>query len=97
MLIPSGHYPDDLDTTSLALMVLRPQPDVVTSVLDEMLTYLNSDGTIQVSHTKGSDTFSLCEIRTIDSPDTSLKHIITCRHTMTARDLEPTPLSAQTC
>ena len=76
MLIPGGRYPDDLDTTSLALMVLRPHPDVVTSVLDEMLRYLNSDGTFQVSHKKGSDTFSQCEIRTIDSPDTLLKHMI---------------------
>ena len=57
MLIPGGHFPDDLDTTSLALMVLRPHPDVVTSVLDEMIKYLNSDGTIQVSHTKESDMF----------------------------------------
>ena len=97
MLIPGSGYPDDLDTTSLALMVLRPHNDVVTSVLDEMLKYLNEDGTVQVSHTKRSDTFSLCEIRTIDNPDTSLKHITTCRHTLIARDLEPTLLSAQTC
>ena len=53
VLIPGGYYPDDLDTTSLALMVLPPHPDVITSVLDEMLRYLNSDGTIQVSHAKG--------------------------------------------
>ena len=58
MLIPGGQFPDDLDTTSLALMVLRPHPEVVTSVLDEMVKYLNSDGTIQVSHIKGSDTFT---------------------------------------
>ena len=48
VLIPSGYFPDDLDTTSLALKVLRPHSDVVSSVLDEMLGYVNSDGTIQV-------------------------------------------------
>ena len=32
-------------------MVLQPPPDVVTSVLDEMVEYMNPDGTIQVSKT----------------------------------------------
>ena len=61
MLIPGGYFPDDLDTTSLALTVLRPHPEVVTSVLDEMVEYVNSDGTIQVSHENASNTFSLCK------------------------------------
>ena len=59
MLIPGGYFPDDLDTTALALTVLRPHPDVVSSVLNEMVEYVNSDGTIQVSHANASNTFSL--------------------------------------
>lgn len=49
-LTPSGLLSGDLDTTALALTVLRPHREVVTSVLDEMLGYVNSDGTVQVSH-----------------------------------------------
>lgn len=33
----------------MALTTLRPDAEVVTSLLDEMLTYLNPDGTFQVS------------------------------------------------
>ena len=33
---------------------------MITSVLDEMAEYVNSDGTIQVSHAKASTAFSLC-------------------------------------
>ena len=54
MLVPGGYFPDDLDTTSLALTVLRPHPDVVTSVLDEMIKYVKTDGMIQVSHRNAS-------------------------------------------
>ena len=36
----------------MALQVLRPHPDVVTSVLDEMVEYQNPDGSIQVSHAR---------------------------------------------
>ena len=32
----------------MALTTLRPDAEVVTSLLDEMLTYLNPDGTFQV-------------------------------------------------
>lgn len=60
VLVPGGYFPDDLDTTSLALTVLRPHPEVVTSVLDEMVEYVNPDGTIQVSHAIASNTRSLC-------------------------------------
>ena len=48
MLIPGDYFPDDLDTTSMALTILRPDAEVVTSLLKEMLTYLNPDGTFQV-------------------------------------------------
>ena len=48
-LVPGGYFPDDLDTTSLALTVLRPeQPEDVTSILDQMGEYVNSDGTVLV-------------------------------------------------
>lgn len=50
VLCPGGYFPDDLDTTSLALLALRPERfGVVTSTLDRMLQYINSDGTVQVS------------------------------------------------
>ena len=49
MLVPGGHFPDDLDTTSLATMVLKPRPEIISSVLDEMIGYLNPDGFFQVS------------------------------------------------
>ncbi|KAJ8133003.1 hypothetical protein O1611_g621 [Lasiodiplodia mahajangana] len=49
-LIPEGVFPDDLDTTSLALKVLRPSSaDTVSLVLDTMTQYVNDDGTFQVS------------------------------------------------
>ena len=49
MLVPGDYFPDDLDTTSLATMVLKPHRETVSSVLDEMLGYLNPDGSFQVS------------------------------------------------
>ena len=49
VLIPGGYFPDDLDTTSMALITLRPDAKLVTSLLDDMLTYMNPDGTFQVS------------------------------------------------
>ena len=54
MLIPGGHFPDDLDTTSLATMVLKPRPEIISSVLDEMIGYLNPDGLFQVSRSIAS-------------------------------------------
>lgn len=49
-LIAGGYFPDDLDTTALALTILTPKnPEVVTSVLDEMAEYVNPDGTVLVS------------------------------------------------
>ncbi|KAK7183120.1 hypothetical protein DPSP01_010905 [Paraphaeosphaeria sporulosa] len=44
-LVPGGIFPDDLDTTSLALAVLPPpQPEEVTSILDRMAEYVMPDG-----------------------------------------------------
>ena len=37
-------FPDDLDTTTLALLVLDVDKDVIHSVMDEILEYCNVDG-----------------------------------------------------
>ncbi|KAI5917034.1 hypothetical protein F4810DRAFT_716849 [Camillea tinctor] len=47
-LVPGGFFPDDLDTTSLALKVLRPSStETVMSVLDTMAKYIKENGTFQ--------------------------------------------------
>ncbi|KAF3384733.1 hypothetical protein F1880_001717 [Penicillium rolfsii] len=40
-------YPDDLDTTSLALSTLYYDNDLAHSILDEMLEYVDEDGFVQ--------------------------------------------------
>lgn len=45
----NGRCPDDLDTTSLALMTLKPHPELAASLLNEMAEYVNPDGHFQVS------------------------------------------------
>ena len=47
-LVPGGYFPDDLDTTALALQVLDPSAELCESILDEMMEYINDDGTVQV-------------------------------------------------
>ncbi|KAI1384970.1 Haloacid dehalogenase-like hydrolase-domain-containing protein [Hypoxylon trugodes] len=48
MLVPGGIFPDDLDTTSLALTALRPEStELVSSVLDAMAEYVEGDGSFQ--------------------------------------------------
>lgn len=47
-LVPGGRFPDDLDTTSLALQVLQPSTNKVLVLLDEMAKYVNDDGNFQV-------------------------------------------------
>lgn len=50
MLVPGGLFPDDLDTTSLALQVLQPpSKELVSTLLNEMAEYVNQDGTFQAS------------------------------------------------
>ncbi|PSN60217.1 HAD-like protein [Corynespora cassiicola Philippines] len=45
-LVPGGYFPDDLDTTSLALTVLRPDiTPSVAAILDRMSQCRNFDGT----------------------------------------------------
>ncbi|PSR90637.1 Haloacid dehalogenase-like hydrolase-domain-containing protein [Coniella lustricola] len=47
-LVPGGYFPDDLDTTSLALQVLPPSSEeFITSTLNLMAKYANDDGTFQ--------------------------------------------------
>ncbi|KAJ6028578.1 HAD-like protein [Penicillium herquei] len=41
-------YPDDMDTTALALVILDYEPELAHSILDEMLNYVNEDGIVQV-------------------------------------------------
>lgn len=49
-LIPGGVFPDDLDTTSLALQVLPPSREgLIATLLDKMLEHVNEDGTFMVS------------------------------------------------
>ena len=43
-LFTTDEYPQDLDTTSVGLMITQPDDDVVHSVLDEMLQYMTKDG-----------------------------------------------------
>jgi hypothetical protein len=48
-LVPGGYFPDDLDTTSLALVIQPPtQHDIITSLLNRMAQYVNPDGSIMV-------------------------------------------------
>lgn len=44
----SDAYPDDLDTTSLGLLTMPPDSEIVHSILDEMLDYIDEDGNVQV-------------------------------------------------
>ncbi|KAJ7497338.1 HAD-like domain-containing protein [Mycena latifolia] len=44
-------FPFDLDTTSIGLTVMQRDKEVVTSVMDEMLQYMDSDGIVLVMTT----------------------------------------------
>ncbi|KAI1449975.1 Haloacid dehalogenase-like hydrolase-domain-containing protein [Annulohypoxylon stygium] len=52
-LVPGGVFPDDLDTTSLALTVLRPSTEIAMPILDMMAEYINDDGTFQTYFDRG--------------------------------------------
>ncbi|KAI1413684.1 HAD-like protein [Hypoxylon sp. FL1857] len=48
-LVPGGYFPDDLDTTALALTALQPpSTKTASSILDVMAKYVNDDGTFQI-------------------------------------------------
>ena len=46
--LTTEEFPFDLDTTSLGLTVLRRDKELASSVMDEMLDYVDTDGIIQV-------------------------------------------------
>ncbi|KZT04889.1 HAD-like protein [Laetiporus sulphureus 93-53] len=46
-VLTKEEFPDDLDTTSLGLTMLPREPDVIHSVLDQMLKNVNADGIVQ--------------------------------------------------
>lgn len=46
--LTTATYPDDLDTTALALTIMDYDKEVVSSVMDEMLEYVNDEGIIMV-------------------------------------------------
>jgi hypothetical protein len=46
--LTTDYFPNDLDTTSIALTTLRMKDEVAASVLDEMLQYVNEDGLVLV-------------------------------------------------
>jgi hypothetical protein len=41
-------FPDDMDTTSLGITILRRPPHVANLVMDKMLEYRTPDGLMQV-------------------------------------------------
>jgi HAD superfamily hydrolase (TIGR01509 family) len=47
-VLTTEEFPCDLDTTSLALTVTRQSTNVISSMMDEMLEYLDKDGIVQV-------------------------------------------------
>ncbi|KAI0700463.1 HAD-like domain-containing protein [Cytidiella melzeri] len=46
-ILTTSEYPMDLDTTSIALTVLKQDRRVINAVLDEMLTFQDQDGIIE--------------------------------------------------
>jgi len=48
-ILTTEAFPCDLDTTSLALTVTGRPKEVISSVLDQMLNYVDKDGIVQVS------------------------------------------------
>ncbi|KAI1800362.1 HAD-like protein [Daldinia bambusicola] len=55
VLIPEGIFPDDLDTTALALKVLQPSASEATSILDMMAEYVRDDGSFQTYFDRSKD------------------------------------------
>lgn len=48
-VLTTDTYPDDLDTTTLALLKLDVTEDVKHKTMDDMLQYMNPDGLVYVS------------------------------------------------
>lgn len=49
-ILTTEAFPCDLDTTSVALTVTGRSREVISSVMDEMLKYVDKDGIVQVGH-----------------------------------------------
>jgi hypothetical protein len=47
-ILTTDAFPCDLDTTSVALTVTGRSKEVISSVMDEMLKYVDKDGIVQV-------------------------------------------------
>lgn len=47
-VLTTKDFPDDLDTTSLALLNVGLDRKIVSSIMDEMLECVNEDGIAQV-------------------------------------------------
>lgn len=47
-ILTTDTYPDDLDTTSIALVELDTDSNVANSVMDKMLEYMTEGGILQV-------------------------------------------------
>ena len=50
--LTDSNFPDDLDTTTLALLGLEMAKEVTRSVMYDMLKHVNSDGLLLVSFLK---------------------------------------------
>ena len=57
-LYTTDNFPCDLDTTSIALTVTGRPKEVISSVMDEMLNYIDKDGIVQVSRPFNSNSSS---------------------------------------
>lgn len=47
-VLTQAQFPDDMDTTSLGIMILKRPPHVANLVMDKMLQYRTADGLMQV-------------------------------------------------
>ena len=54
--LTDSNFPDDLDTTTLALLGLEMAKEVTRSVMYDMLKHVNSDGLLLVSILKQNRT-----------------------------------------
>ncbi len=64
-ILTHENFPDDLDTTALGLVTMKPPKEHVHSLMDEMLTYLNEDGLPYVSQ---CSIFLDCSLDSTDRP-----------------------------
>ena len=56
-ILTTEAFPCDLDTTSVALTVTGRSKETISSIMDEMLNYVDKDGIVQVSRCSDSNSF----------------------------------------